>query len=449
VYTPAGSARGRQDFANSATDFAVSDIGYQGGGDLSHRPYAYLPLVAGGTAFPYNLVVGGHRLDNLRLSGEALAKIFTDQITNWDDPEITADNNGQQLPSMRIVPVVHSEGAGPTLEFTSWLHAEDPTLSASFSGHDSALEYWPSGEVGQVAQIGSEAVINFIDSAAGDGSIGYDESSSALATSTPVAKIENAAGYFTAPTPYNVAVSLTQARINVDQSSPGYGLEDLTAVYTYADPRTYPLSGYSYMIIPTAKVDPSINTTAKAQTLADFISYAVWKGQAEGAPVGYAPLPLNLVQAAFGALELLRAANSSVVLSPDPLASCDNPTFVANRLNNDHLYAIAPQPSWCDRAGRGPCPGSGVLAQRRTRPSPGGPSLKIQSAEVPTNRSERPCAIAGSVHSNSWTPKAGTWTLTSCTRIAGFPMGARRSLSVTTESSRTIRHQTNPSPASS
>ncbi|MGO9334570.1 MAG: substrate-binding domain-containing protein, partial [Acidimicrobiales bacterium] len=95
VYTPSGSAQGRTDFANGQNDFAVSDIGYQGQNkqtgidDSSNRPYAYLPIVGGATAFPYNIVVAGHQVKNLRLSGLTLAKIFTNQISNWDDPEIT------------------------------------------------------------------------------------------------------------------------------------------------------------------------------------------------------------------------------------------------------------------------------------------------------------------------------------------------------------------------
>ncbi len=108
VFTPVGSAAGRQDFANRTVDFAVSDIGYQGKDALTGvsdtsrgRQYAYLPIVAGGTAFPYQVKVDGQLVRNLRLSALTLAKIFTNQITNWDDPEITADNNGRVLDRSR------------------------------------------------------------------------------------------------------------------------------------------------------------------------------------------------------------------------------------------------------------------------------------------------------------------------------------------------------------
>ena len=80
VYTPDGDAQGRQDFANKTSDFSVTSIGYQGVdpvtgvNDTSQgRNYAYLPIAAGGTAFPYQIVIDGKQVRNLRLSGETLA----------------------------------------------------------------------------------------------------------------------------------------------------------------------------------------------------------------------------------------------------------------------------------------------------------------------------------------------------------------------------------------
>ena len=81
-----------------------------------------MPDVAGGTAFMYHLTVGGQMITNLRLSGETLMKIFTGQITNWDDPEITKDY-GVQLPNEPIIPVVRSDGSGATYFFTRWMCA--------------------------------------------------------------------------------------------------------------------------------------------------------------------------------------------------------------------------------------------------------------------------------------------------------------------------------------
>ena len=60
--------------------------------------------------------------------------------------------------------------------------------------------------------------MGFIASAAGQGSIGYDEYAYAIGAQFPVVALENAAGYFTMPDAYDAAVSLTQAHINYDQN---------------------------------------------------------------------------------------------------------------------------------------------------------------------------------------------------------------------------------------
>jgi phosphate transport system substrate-binding protein len=370
VFTSVGSAQGRKDFGYKTTDFAVSDIGYlgvdpvTGDQDTSFgRAYAYLPIVAGGTAFPYQVRVAGRLVRNIRLSGLTLAKIFTNRITSWGDPAITADNNGRQLPSIPIIPVVHSEGSGSTAQFTRFLAKRFPSLWQSYSGQSTFTEYYPrKGQ--QIAENGSDGVMNFISSAAANGSIGYDEYSYAKNKDYPVLKIENTAGYFTAPDQYNVAVALTQARINYDQNPahcaalgytpPCYLLQNLDGVYVYGDKRTYPMSSYSYMIIPTASNDPRM-TTAKRQTLADYLYYSVCEGQAEMGPIGYSPLPINLVQASFQQVGVLKQADPGVDLSQRNVTTCHNPTFVAGQPNRNYLAEIAPQPPPCDRFGAGPC----------------------------------------------------------------------------------------------
>ena len=375
VFTPNGSAQGRKDFGYRTNDFAVSEIGFQGRDPLTGdqdsaqgRSYAYLPLVAGGTAFPYQIRVGGQLVRDLRLSGETLTKIFTNRITNWDDPEITSDNNGRVLPDLPIIPVVHSEGAGATEMITRYFATQYGSLWGSFAGADTWTEYFPrQGQ--EIAQNGSDGVMNFVTSAAANGAIGYDEYSYALADSYPAAKIENAAGYFTLPTQYNVAVALTQAIINTDPTSPNYLLQDLSHVYGYGDPRTYALSSYVYVVLPTGADDQRM-TTAKRQTLADFLYYSVCAGQREIGPIGYSPLPINLVQAGFQQIAQLKTADPNVDLTERDVSTCNNPTFIAGQPNVNYLAQIAPSPALCDHVGDGPC---GEDATSRGGGSSGGP----------------------------------------------------------------------------
>ncbi|GAA2345519.1 substrate-binding domain-containing protein [Dactylosporangium salmoneum] len=367
VFTSLGSAAGRKDFGYQTNDFAISDIPFQGSDPLTGeddtprgRPYAYLPMVAGGTAFPYHIEVGGKLVKDLRLSGDTLAKIFTNQITKWDDPQITADNNGRKLPSIKIVPVLHAEGSGSTAQFTRYLVNQFPQYWQAFAGRNVPTEYYPR-QGGAVPQAGSDSVMNFIVSKSGNGSIGYDEYSFALNIGYPVAKIGNKAGYFTEPTDYNVAVSLTKAQINNDPNSKEYLIQNLDQVYVNPDARTYPLSSYSYMVLPTGAKDPEEKrlTTAKRQTLADFVDYSICAGQQSIGSKGYSPLPLNLVQAGFDQVKKLKAADPGVEIKDQPATSCNNPTFVPGDLTRNHLAEIAPMPQPCDKIGAGPCPPKG------------------------------------------------------------------------------------------
>ena len=369
VYTANGAAQGRKDYANKSTDFGVTDSPYRGKDPTTGavdsplgRSFAYLPIVAGGTSFPYHVEVGGQLVRNLRLSGETIARIFTNQITNWNDPAITADNNGQQLPSIPIIPVVRADGAGVTNQFTTWMVDQYPSLWSDCNGGKLApSDYFPlnCGETRgpQKAQTGSDGVMNFVKSAGSNGAIAMEEYSYPLQANYPVAKMLNEAGYYTLPTQYNVAVALTRAEINDDPEDPNYLTQNLEQVYVNPDKRTYPLSSYVYAIIPTAS-DDSRMTTSKRQTLVDFLKHSICEGQSEVGPIGYSPLPVNLVQAGFTQVNKLKLADDDVEFDDSiikDVKNCFNPTFVPGKPDQNHLAKIAPFPAECDRPGKGPC----------------------------------------------------------------------------------------------
>lgn len=361
VYTGGGSSKGRKDFSQNSTDFAISEIPYQGTDETGQadtsngREFAYLPIVAGGTAFTYQLKIGNELVRNLRLSGETIAKIFTNQITNWNDAAITADNNGRAFPSLPITPVVRSDGSGTTAQFTTWLDAEFPSIWRPFFGGSGLTSYYPKQSGSRaIGQAGSDQVMNTISGFAGNGTIGYVEYSYPVNKDYPVVKVLNKAGYYVEPTQYNVAVALTKAKINQDKSSALYLTQILDGVYRNTDARAYPISSYSYMVIPTGADDPRM-TTAKRQTIADFLYYSLCAGQTKAGPYGYSPLPLNLVQAGFEQISRLKQADSAVDLTDRDVRSCNNPTFDGKNLNKNQLAAIAPAPAACDKQGEGPC----------------------------------------------------------------------------------------------
>jgi phosphate transport system substrate-binding protein len=360
VYTASGSAQGKLDFANKATDFAVTDVPYLGKDPVTGtvdssegRAYGDVPFVAGATTFPYHIRVAGKLVTNLRLSGETIAKIFTNRITNWDSPEITADNNGHALPSLPIIPVVHSEGSGASYEFTTYLADEHPHIWKAFAGNSKPTQYYPR-QGNQIAENGSDGVMNYVSSSSADGAIGVDEYAYALAKNYPVANLENRAGYYVAPTEYGVAIALRNATIDETPTDPDYMRPDLNPVYDSTDRRAYPLSSYSSMLIPTSATDPRM-TTAKRQTVAEFGYYGLCQGQAEVGPIGDAPLPLNLVKAGLIQIRRLHVADPAVDVASDTVGNCHNPTFVASKPGENYLGRIAPEPPACDRSGKGPC----------------------------------------------------------------------------------------------
>ncbi|MFD4510758.1 phosphate ABC transporter substrate-binding protein PstS [Streptomyces sp. NPDC058457] len=358
-FTANGSSQGREQFKNNTVDFAVSEIPYglkeQGVTDTPpSRGYAYMPIVAGGTAFMYNLKINGKMVTNLRLSGDVVTRIFTGKITRWNDPAIAADNPGLNMPARAIVPVVRSDGSGTSAQFTMWMSKEYGSLWADYcsrtgrgSGNCGMTSNYPllSGST-MIAKSGSLGVSGHVRQPSGEGAITYVEYSYAKNTGFPVAKVLNKDGYYVEPTAASVAVALTKAEINENEASVNYLTQILDGVYTNADARTYPLSSYSYMILPT-KVESGF-TAAKGNSLGTFGRYFLCDGQQQADDLGYSPLPKNLVQAGFDQLRKVPGAPTGSI----DIDNCRNPTF-SGGVNT--LIKNAPYPKSCDKKGPTQC----------------------------------------------------------------------------------------------
>ena len=335
-FNPSGSTAGRRNFLNGTVDYAVSDVPFQFAPEDGSAPenpapgtYGYVPIAAGGTAFMYNLVIDGQRVTNLRLSGETVAKIFTGVITRWNDPALIVDNPQLALPDRAIVPVVRSDGAGTSQVLTSWMVARHPGIWTAYctaSGRAPACgptSFYPTVP-GMIAQAGDIGVAGYVSQGFADGSIGYVNYSYALGAQFPVAKVLNAAGYYTAPTPDNVAVSLLEAQVDTNASNPAtYLTADLSGVYTGTDARNYELSSYSYLIVPT--IVGGAFSVAKGRSLADFGDYALCEAQRQS---GVARLCAAADQSGHGGLRSAPADprgrrtehRCGVVQQPDLLA---------------------------------------------------------------------------------------------------------------------------------
>ncbi|HEY4753216.1 MAG TPA: substrate-binding domain-containing protein, partial [Candidatus Limnocylindrales bacterium] len=303
------------------------------------------------------------------------------------------------LPNHQIIVVVRSDGSGATAQFKLWMLRQFPSDYANLAQHTGgdashASSYFPTGDFGTcssssqpcfTAQNGSTGVTTFTVNT--PYSIDYDEYAYALGAAFPVAQVKNAAGFYTLPTAQGVAVALIKAKINTNQADPNYLSQDLSDVYKYQDPRAYPMSMYSYEIIP--KQTNNVTSTARGATLAWLSVNAVCEWQRDMGPLGYSPLPMNLVLASLDQLKQIPGIDSdtSAAISATEQGvlkgganPCNNPTFQpGDDPSHNVLVDTAPFPSGCDAT----CQAPWKLAGAGTAAS--GPKQEQQSSTNPTS----------------------------------------------------------------
>ncbi len=323
-YAGVGSSAGRQFYISNQVDFAASEIPFQPDEiqklQAERKTWQYLPDVAGGTSLMYNLHnAAGQRITNLNIDANAAALIFTGKISSWQDPAIARLNPGLQIQDTRIIPVIRSDGSGTSAQFSLYLENQAHDLWQQFVqqyGCPAPCSQWPVFP-NAVAQNGSDGVASFISQdTVGRGAIGYVEAGYAYGRDFPVGNLHNKSGHFVQPSSQNVATALTHATLNHDLT------QNLVGVYNAPEANAYPMSSYSYMITPTAQAFGF--TAAKGAVLSGWIVYIACKGQQSAAPLGYSPLPKNLVQADFAAVDRIPG---HVATPPLDYEHCPNPNL--------------------------------------------------------------------------------------------------------------------------
>ncbi len=288
-----GSGGGVTNFLAGSYDFAGSDSPLNqdnqtksqatcgAGGALN------FPVYLSGVAIIYN--VAG--VKDLKLSSATLAKIFSLQITSWDDAAIAADNKGAKLPTEPITVVTRSDGSGTTANFTNYLTQVQPTLFAGPAG-----SAWPVA--GTSGQQGGSGVVNTVK--AGEGTIGYaDHSSIGDLTS---AAIQSGAGKdFVAYTPEAATTGFEAAAVAAPLTDGDLSKKiDYTKI-SGAD--SYPIPLLSYVIACTTFKDPAQAALTKA--------YIGFLGSETGQKVaaknaGSAPVPASITADFTASLELIK-----------------------------------------------------------------------------------------------------------------------------------------------
>jgi ABC-type phosphate transport system substrate-binding protein len=387
------SVVGLNNFAQNQIDFAASDIPYSAQQSTYYpsQPYQYLPDVAGGLAFMFNVTGNdGQRISDLNLNPSLIGQIFLGEITKWNDPAIVAANPAvaPNLPGSNIIPVFRADASGENYLLSDYLLHEDsadivaaqnafqsgnpgqPTASwpiPNSNAHPDPTKYkgWNAGY--PVGESGSDNAANYVSALSSQGSITYVETAFAKEHGFPVASLANASGANVQPTSLDVAVALEQAQLHADLT------QDLTNVYTNSQPQAYPLSAYSYIVAPCSPSlavaqhaacaanpagVPGSNPTGptspfaaqKGQALGQFAAFLACSGQEKMATLGYSPLPPVLVQEDFNAIGRMNGGQQP---PPVSAATCKNP-YVDGEIplpGSPVVFGI--------QGGGGPAPGGG------------------------------------------------------------------------------------------
>ncbi len=323
-YQPNGSTAGRTNFLNNAVDFGVSDIQFSDSERQGlKRAFVYVPITAGGLGMMYNLNdAAGRRITDLRLSANTACKIFTGQIASWNDPQIAADNNGRQLKSSPIRPVVRSDGSGTSYFFSQYCIDLVPDVWKKFASDqgiaNGPTSFWPQNFGAARGANGSDGCANLVaNPVTGSGSITAVEAGFALQRGMPNAFMKNNAGAYVQPTFQAVTAALGYATTNAD------GTQKLN--FRAPGASLYNPSSYSYLIAPTTGFSPE-----KGKTIAAYVQYSVLDGQKKANSLGYAALPTNLVALALNAAQKIPGAPPRPAGSPPPEAAATPGQTVAS-----------------------------------------------------------------------------------------------------------------------
>jgi phosphate transport system substrate-binding protein len=271
TYGGGGSGKGRTDLTSNVVNFAGSDSPFDAA-SKPPNPILYFPVLLGPITISYNL----SGVDKLQLSADTIAKIFSRQIKQWDDPAIAADNPGVKLPSTAITVAHRSDGSGTTQNFTEWLVAASPTAWTLKSG--STVD-WPADTQ---AGNGNQGVAQIITQT--QGAVGYVDLSDAIASKLQYASVKNQAGKYIVPSPDSATAAGKGVTVNADLTF---------KAYNSPDPAAYPITYQTYVIIYQGQSDTGVGNLLKA-----YVNYLITTGQKLLPDLDFAPLPQNIQQMA-------------------------------------------------------------------------------------------------------------------------------------------------------
>jgi phosphate transport system substrate-binding protein len=273
TYNPIGSGGGIAAITARTVDFGASDAPLTPDQMTNCKGCVQIPWALSATTVSYN-VPGAP--NDLHLSGPVIANIYLGNITNWNDPAIKSLNPKVNLPDLKITPAYRSDGSGDTYAFTDYLSRVSPSWKSKV-GNATSVSF-PAG-VGGRGNAGVAGVI-----ANTKGAIGYISVAYTLSNHLRVAAIKNASGFFATPGLRGIAAAAGAFK------TVGPNNEMHIVNPPKSDRLAYPISTYTYVILPTK--------SGKAAELRKFVFYGLTQGQKFGAKLVFAKLPTQVLVAA-------------------------------------------------------------------------------------------------------------------------------------------------------
>jgi phosphate transport system substrate-binding protein len=283
-YQSIGSGGGIRQVTNQTVFFGASD-GPMTNDQLLAAPgkLLHFPTVMGGVVPSYNLPEVSA---TLKFTGPLLADLYLGKITRWNDQAIAKVNPGVTLPNLPVTIVHRSDGSGTTYIWTDYLKKVSPEWKTRVGNATSVN--WPVGLGGA----GNEGVSGLVKQT--PGALGYVELIYALQNKISYGPVQNLAGAFVAAT----VASVTAAAAEAAKSMPA----DFRVSITNAPGKdAYPISSFTWMLFYETPKDK-----AMAKTMVEFMQWALGDGQKFCEPLGYAPLPGEVVKMELEALKKIR-----------------------------------------------------------------------------------------------------------------------------------------------
>jgi phosphate transport system substrate-binding protein len=268
-YQSIGSGGGILQLTNKTVDFGDSDAPLNAEQTAKMgAPVLHIPMTSGATVITYNIP---GVTATLNFSGKVIADIYLGKITSWNAPEIKDLNKGVNLPDLPIAVVHRSDGSGTTFIFTDYLSKVSEEWDKKV-GHATAVN-WPAGLGGK----GSEGVAGLVKQT--PGGIGYVELAYAIQNHMSYGHVQNKHGKFIAPT-----IQSTSLASNVTLPA-----DSKVSLVNTDNPNGYPISGFTWALIYKEQ-NYNGRSKARATELLKLLWYNIHQGQADCAPLNYAPL---------------------------------------------------------------------------------------------------------------------------------------------------------------